>query len=75
MTSPNQTLDSDIKEWKHQLYSRLVHKDIDIPRDRLQLSDADVRWLNRNFWIRNSKHPFAKEVMQLIRYILKRLSK
>ncbi len=71
MTTQNQTSASDIKEWKHQLYARLVHRDIDIPKGRLVLKEGDIGWLNRNFWIRNSKHPAAKEVAKLIRLLMK----
>ena len=63
------TTRSDIKEWKHQLAARLVG--MDIPKDRLQLNEGDIGWLNRNFWIRNSKHPAAKEVTSLIRKLMK----
>lgn len=69
MTAQNQTSASDIKEWKMQLYARLVG--MDIPKGRLELKEGDVAWLNRNFWIRNSKHPAAKEVTALIRLLMK----
>ena len=71
MTRDHQISASDIKEWKHQLYARLIHKDIDVPKGRLALKEGDIGWLNRNFWIRNSKHPIAKEVTKLIRLLMK----
>ena len=65
----HQPTDSDIKEWKHQLSARLVG--CDIPKERLKLKPGDISWLNRNFWIKNSKSPVAKEVMHFIRLLLK----
>lgn len=69
MTIRHQPTGSDIKEWKHQLSARLIS--CDVPKDRLKLEKGDISWLNRNFWIRNSKHPAAREIMQLIKRLLK----
>lgn len=71
MTTTTPTSNCDIKEWKMQLYARLVHPDVDIPSERAKLKEGDIAWLNRNFWIRNSKTPVAREVMKLIRLLLK----
>ncbi len=35
---------------------------MDIP----ELRKTDIRWLNRNVWIRNSKHPDIEEALILI---------
>jgi hypothetical protein len=67
--SRDQTLDSDIEGWKITLRAHLIG--MDIPKNRLELEAGDISWLNRNFWIRNSEHPEAKEVTRLIRLLMK----
>ena len=37
-------------------------EDMDIPKNRRQLSDENLRWLIRNLSIRNSNHPKFPEV-------------
>lgn len=46
-----------------------ILKTMDIPEFRLTsfYGDVDLKWLNRNLFIRNSEHPNIKEAHDLIR--------
>lgn len=69
MMSRDQTSVSDIEGWKIALCAHLIG--MDIPKNRLKLKAGDISWLNRNFWIRNSEHPEAKEVTRLIKSLMR----
>jgi hypothetical protein len=49
-----------------------ILKNMDIPRRRHELSNNNLRWLNRNIAVRNSGHPEFETARALITQLLRR---
>lgn len=52
-----------------RLESLLKHMDVPVNRSRVNFNN--LRWLDRNLWIRNEGHPSYKEASSLIKQCLK----
>jgi len=43
---------------------------MDIPALRKELTESNLRWLNRNILVRNSQHPDVEKALVIIRQLL-----
>jgi len=46
-----------------------IPEDMDVPKQRRQLSDKNVAWLLRNLAVRNSQHPQFQETIETLKDI------
>lgn len=60
--------DTRMKQWE----LIVLLEGMDVPKARMVMTDANLRWLNRNLFIRNSEHPSFSAAVKLIADLSKR---
>ena len=64
--------ETDLSRKRSALMTILSMNDVHVPELRIDVAkSANVRWLQRNFLVNNSEHPFARTVMEMLKTLAK----